>query len=682
MSLSISIDTGAIKEQFILYSHRPNESGQLDLFFRGRRLIYEGTRHSEIYRGTLYDALTPEAEGCDVVCKVAYGESTTQLLKNEITFYEGKLQHLQGVYIPVCHGYFMGQTSEGPTICLVLDYCGEPVKDAFPDLSPTFKTAILHAALAIHDAGVATYDWAERNVLDYRGLPMIIDFDEAALHKCERTMQVVEGKPAPPCVKFGCGEIFQLVKDLRLWKPNVIRFLGVYYPLAVAVDPHNLATKAPKGVPPKQAYREAVKAIREHGKMYYPAEVKAWKAAAAAKEIFFSLIIDHVNIESVAARRSLIPLSDADLAIDFSRQPQVLANIVSPSLYCLSLDTRDSVHAPSLTIFDLHPNALQWRHCRRQRHSSDESDGERSMSTPRPLSPNRSPTMSISVSLSTEETTESFILYSHRPNDAGQADLVFHGTELIYEGTRRSEIYRGRLFNSSSSDSKGRDVVCKMAYGKRTIDLLKNEIKIYEGRLRHLQGVYIPVCHGYFLGESQEGRTSCLILDYCGEPIKKAFPDLEGTFKTAILHAALAIHDAGVLTYGAKRSGLQGPTDHFEGSTAPKCAAFGCGEIYQLVEDLRLWKPSLIRFLGVYYPLDLAVDPRKLAAKAPRYMSRKKAYQAAVDAIIEHGELYYPDETKVWKAAAAAAPAKQKEKQTSTAALPEAEAKACVSRNS
>ncbi|TFY66118.1 hypothetical protein EVG20_g4974 [Dentipellis fragilis] len=277
MSLAISIDLEDSHREFTLRSHRPNDDGQLNLIFHGTKFMYEGTRHSEIYRGRLYDASAAKDGGREVVCKFAYGKRTIKYLEKEMQFYEGKLQHLQGVYIPICHGYFVGQSHEGRTACLVLDYCGEPIEDAFSELDPTFKTAILHAALAIHDAGVMTFDWAERNVLNYGGLPMVIDFDEAEPHKCERTMPVIEGKPAPRCTDFGCSEIWQLVEDLRLWKPNTIRFLGVYYPLELAYDPHKLAAKAPKHMSPEDAYKEARRTIIEHGKRYYPETVKAWR---------------------------------------------------------------------------------------------------------------------------------------------------------------------------------------------------------------------------------------------------------------------------------------------------------------------------------------------------------------------------------------------------------------------
>ncbi|KAA1470933.1 hypothetical protein DENSPDRAFT_818789 [Dentipellis sp. KUC8613] len=141
-------------------------------------------------------------------------------IETEATFYEGKLRDLQGLHIPVCHGYFSGSTRGGPVACLVLDYCCEPVQDSFSNLSPRFKRAILSSALAIHDAGVATHDWAERNVLDYHGCPMIIDFDEARPHECKRKMQVIEGEDPPRCADFGCSEIFRLVKNLGLWKSS------------------------------------------------------------------------------------------------------------------------------------------------------------------------------------------------------------------------------------------------------------------------------------------------------------------------------------------------------------------------------------------------------------------------------------------------------------------------------
>ncbi|TFY66117.1 hypothetical protein EVG20_g4976 [Dentipellis fragilis] len=279
MSISIALYTRRPVEKFTLFSHRANDSEQFNLSFYGMKLIYTGVGCSEIYLGKLYGSSVTGKKGRVVVCKIAYDECLTHHVETEATFYEGKLRYLQGIHVPVCHGYFSGDTPEGPKACLVLDYCCEPIQDTFSELSLSFKKAILKSALAIHDAGVATHDWAERNVLDYHGYPMIIDFDEARPHECKRKMPVVEGELSPRCADFGCSEIFRLVKKLRLWKPNQIRYLGAYHPIGLVVDPHDLAEKAPQSMPSEQAYKEAIKAIAEHENTCYPEEINVRKAA-------------------------------------------------------------------------------------------------------------------------------------------------------------------------------------------------------------------------------------------------------------------------------------------------------------------------------------------------------------------------------------------------------------------
>ncbi len=66
-----------------------------------------------------------------------------------------------------------------------------------------------------------------------------------------------------------------------------------------------------------------------------------------------------------------------------------------------------------------------------------------------------------------------------------------------------------------SSDEK-RDVVCKVAYGERQIDLLKKEADLYGTKLSHLQNQVVPWMYGCYVGTTVDGRTGVLVLQYCG----------------------------------------------------------------------------------------------------------------------------------------------------------------------
>ncbi|KAA1473241.1 hypothetical protein DENSPDRAFT_762586, partial [Dentipellis sp. KUC8613] len=174
---------------------------------------------SEVYRGRLFRRPDSELDGEDVVCKVAYRPQAVSCLEHEAEMFFGKLQHLQGVCIPICYGYFEHKERMDWRSCLVLDYRGEPVKSPLAKLDVDFK-ALLHAVTHLHDAGVTHGDLWEENILDYQGLPMIIDLETAAEHKCERQLDMVEGAPAPSSHDFKCNELYQFCQNLEYWKPG------------------------------------------------------------------------------------------------------------------------------------------------------------------------------------------------------------------------------------------------------------------------------------------------------------------------------------------------------------------------------------------------------------------------------------------------------------------------------
>ncbi|TFY79907.1 hypothetical protein EWM64_g4100 [Hericium alpestre] len=269
-------------ETFTLRDADANASGSAIAFieFRSTKRICRNDRVN-IYRGQLILSLDKPA--LDVVCKIGFGRQAVNRVANEAHFYLGKLSHLQGVCIPPCHGYFIGNTEEGPTSCIILDYCGEPIESMFMRLEPTFKTAIIHAAIAIHDADVRHGDLEERNVLDYKGLPMIIDFEHADEYECERAFHVDEGQPAPMPDDFACDEIYELCQDLRVWTPAYIQYIRTYQPISLAYDAHKLAATAPSHWSPEEALAEAYRVIVEHVKRYYLEHYDEWKARMDAK---------------------------------------------------------------------------------------------------------------------------------------------------------------------------------------------------------------------------------------------------------------------------------------------------------------------------------------------------------------------------------------------------------------
>ncbi|TFY75120.1 hypothetical protein EWM64_g8893 [Hericium alpestre] len=156
--------------------------------------------------------------------------------------------------------------------------------------------------------------------------------------------------------------------------------------------------------------------------------------------------------------------------------------------------------------------------------------------------------MALILSLPTEyplETLQTYTLRNLDTNVSWPSEATFHGEKHLHAAGRiQIDVYRGKL--TLSSDGPPLDVVCKIGFGKKAKDRVAHEASLYNGKLRHLQGVYIPICHGYFVGDADGESTGCLLVAYCGEPIREMLMRLPPTFKTGLIYALVAIHDAGV----------------------------------------------------------------------------------------------------------------------------------------
>ncbi|TFY79913.1 hypothetical protein EWM64_g4102 [Hericium alpestre] len=258
-------------------AHWPSEA-----IFRGEKHLHAAGRiQIDVYRGQLN---LSDGRSLDVVCKIGFGKKATDRVAHEASLYNGKLSHLQGVYIPICHGYFVGDADGESMGCLLVAYCGEPIIEMFMRLPPIFKTGLVSALVAIHDAGVEHRDLAHRNILNCKGLPVIIDFDDAVDHACGRHISIVEGAPAPSLsCELGCVELYQFFLDLRVWTPAYIMYTGCFQPIRLAFDAHALAKTAPSHWSHEEALQEAYRVITAHVKEYYPAQYEAWKAKLSDK---------------------------------------------------------------------------------------------------------------------------------------------------------------------------------------------------------------------------------------------------------------------------------------------------------------------------------------------------------------------------------------------------------------
>ena len=290
--------------RFDLPNAFPNENDP-ELLVSNFLRLHE-TRTTDVFRGQLEE---PCHGSTDIVCKLAYGLNNVKKLEREARLYEGKLKALQKTVVPTCHGYFVGHTEEGIIGCLVLDYCGEPVDLVFSALPRNFRCVSILEAMSdsqcvyrldlvdaichIHEAGIVHNDFAERNVLDHNGVPIIIDFEDAIEEVCSCKMEIIENALSPHPADFDCKELFDVCQDLGVWKPcaslhlypvprspahtyPALVFYGrQYVDVHLLEDVHELVRVAPRHWSRQRAYSTAFRTIENHTKKYYPEQYEA-----------------------------------------------------------------------------------------------------------------------------------------------------------------------------------------------------------------------------------------------------------------------------------------------------------------------------------------------------------------------------------------------------------------------
>jgi hypothetical protein len=69
-------------------------------------------------------------------------------------------------------------------------------------------------------------------------------------------------------------------------------------------------------------------------------------------------------------------------------------------------------------------------------------------------------------------------------------------------------------------------VVLKFAMREDLIDSLVEEANVYTGELQPLQGATVPRYYGLFAGALNGQTVACLMLEYCGECLRRPFDRL------------------------------------------------------------------------------------------------------------------------------------------------------------
>ena len=133
--------------------------------------------------------------------------------------------------------------------------------------------------------------------------------------------------------------------------------------------------------------------------------------------------------------------------------------------------------------------------------------------------------------LSTDNTysfTPTVILKKYKEIDKGRKEFSAKGKDRNGKAVVRGEL---RVLQSDADKTQAGtrgpgaapvplDVVCKIAWGKKTRASLRSEVSIYTA-LVALQGKQIPQLYGVFHGETDEGKIGCIVMSYEGERLQE-----------------------------------------------------------------------------------------------------------------------------------------------------------------
>jgi len=245
-----------------------------------------------------------------------------------------------------------------------------------------------------------------------------------------------------------------------------------------------------------------------------------------------------------------------------------------------------------------------------------------------------------------------------RVDDSTAEDhLVFADVDLLKEG-HNSATYVGNLLRGGERIAS---VVCKVAYTKRNLKMLRHEASLYRGPLQELQGEVLPRFYGLYEGQMEdEELTGCLITQYTGQHRKEPLHGLPWEMRMNLIMSLVDIHEAGVVhgdftdrNVVFTKTGFPCILDFGHAESGHKCGRkmeivfhapwpnkeeFGCDELYEACRTLSVWTPPYITYLYQYFPVEYAQDPEKLASCAPKDMPREHALSEARASIYEFAE--------------------------------------------
>ncbi|KAJ7915539.1 hypothetical protein B0H13DRAFT_1610334 [Mycena leptocephala] len=149
--------------------------------------------------------------------------------------------------------------------------------------------------------------------------------------------------------------------------------------------------------------------------------------------------------------------------------------------------------------------------------------------------------------------------------------------------------------------------------GKREEDFIREAIQ-YETGAKELQGIIFPHFHGCFQAEIGPTRVTCLVTEYCGEPMEQSLDVIDNPFLIRLLIAAGTMHlhglnhgdlyEPNILVHNGhpKIIDLESAVAHkcgirmrtIPGTIIPTAEEFGCKELHDLIRRANLWRPSVL----------------------------------------------------------------------------------------
>ncbi|KAJ7784500.1 kinase-like domain-containing protein [Mycena metata] len=204
------------------------------------------------------------------------------------------------------------------------------------------------------------------------------------------------------------------------------------------------------------------------------------------------------------------------------------------------------------------------------------------------------------------------------PDDTPQTDEVWrvNADATILRRGDEIHVFRAQLLRPNHGPT---DVALKIDHsGKRTGAFL-DEATAYTKLVAAFQGTIVPRFFGCFQTTLSNTTISCIITEYCGEPLHTNLPESPPELKAQLINVVEQIHRAGVAHGDLQEANIllkdgklklidwEKASSHscdrqlrlLQGAIVPTPEEFGRNELYETFCEMGLWSASTTPFMGV-----------------------------------------------------------------------------------